>query len=210
MANRRKGPAYRHDLNHLAQKIARAQLAPWLEGEAKYAEDSFCKTAQRFIEYGNNLLHRLAETGIPGLEPLPEELGREQGLRAQSHFYFHVMENVATPASPLLLISDLVLGGLGIGRGIVRDAQGFLDQLLEVNSSRVQNDVDDRVRESRKKLEAEIKGVLRGAAAIADRALTRARATQAAGAPVVQAALVRLESIKREVLSLLPSQQFST
>ena len=123
----------------------RQEEKDWLEGEAKYAEEVFCKTAQRFIEYGNSLLRRLAETGIPGLEPLPEELGQEQSLRAQSHFYFHVMENVATPASPLLLISDLVLGGLGLRGGIVRDAQEFLDHLLEVNSSRVQNDVDASV-----------------------------------------------------------------
>jgi hypothetical protein len=40
------------------------------------------------------------------------------------------MENVAAPASPLRLISDLVLGGLWLQVGIVRDAQEFLDQLL--------------------------------------------------------------------------------
>jgi hypothetical protein len=183
----------------LAQTIARTQLTPWLEGEAKYAEEIFSKTAQRFIGYGNSLLRRLAETGIPGLEPLPEELGQEQSLRAQSHFYFHVMENLATPASPLLLISDLVLGGLGLRRGIVQDAQEFLDHLLEVNSSRVQYDVDERVRESRKKLEAEIKGLLCEASAIADRALARARTAQAAGAPAVKAIQARLEALEREV-----------
>jgi putative protein kinase ArgK-like GTPase of G3E family len=209
-SQRRHGPAYRRDLNHLAQKVGRAQLTPWLEGEAKYAEEVFCKTAQRFIEYGNGLLRRLAETGIPGLEPLPEELGQEQSLRAQSHFYFHVMENVATPASPLLLISDLVLGGLGLRSRMVRDAQEFLDHLLQVNSSRVQNDVDERVQESRKKLEAEIKGVLREASSIADRALARARTQQADGAPAVEAALTRLESIELEVLGMVPSPQCSS
>jgi putative protein kinase ArgK-like GTPase of G3E family len=210
MAQRRNGPAYRRDLNHLAQNIARAQLTPWLEDEARYAEEVFCKTAQRFIEDGNSLLRRLAETGILGLEPLPEELGQEQSLRAHSHFYFHVMENLATPASTLLLISDLVLGGLGLRGGIVRDAQEFLDHLLEVNSSRVQNDVDERVRESRKKLEADIKGVLREASAIADRALARARTAQAAGVPAVEAALTRLDGIERELLALVSSYQAPT
>jgi predicted GTPase len=204
IAQRRNGPAYRRDLNHLAQSIARAQLTPWLEGEAKYAEEVFCKSAQRFIEYGNSLLRRLAETGIPGLEPLPEELGREQSLRAQSRFYFHVMENVATPASPLLLISDLVLGGLGLRGGIVRDAQEFLGHLLEVNTSRVQNDVDERVRESRRKLEAEIRELLREASAIADRALVRAREAQAAGVPAVEAALTRLHTIERDIFGQIP------
>jgi GTP-binding protein EngB required for normal cell division len=210
IAQRRNGPAYRRDLNHLAQNIARAQLTPWLESEAKYAEEVFCKTARRFIEYGNSLLRRLAQTGIPDLEPLPEELGQEQSLRAHSHFYFHVMENLATPASPLLLISDLVLGGLGLRSGIVQDTQEFLDHLLEVNTSRVQNDVDERVRESRKKLEAELRGVLRDASAIADRALARARAARAAGAPAVEAALTRLKSIELEILGVDPSRQLSS
>jgi hypothetical protein len=65
---------------------------------------------------------------------------------------------------------------------------------------------DERVRESRKKLEAEIKGVLREASAIADRALTRAREAQAAGVPAVEAALTRLESIELEVLGMVPSR----
>jgi hypothetical protein len=199
MVRRRNGPAYRRDLNHLAQKIARAQLTPWLEGETKYAEELFCKTSRRFVESGNNLLRRLAEGGIPGLEPLPEELTREQSLRARSQFYFNVMENVAAPASPFLLISDLVLGGLGLRGGIVRDARDFLDHLLEVNTSRVQYDVDERVRESRRKLEAEIRKLLQQASAIADRALARARAAQAAGVPGVQAALARLDSAELEI-----------
>jgi len=108
------------------------------------------------------------------------------------------------------LISDLVLGGLGLRSGIVRDAQEFLDQLLEVNSSRVQNDVDERVRESRKKLEAEIKAVLCEASAIADRALKRARAAQAAGVPALEEALTRLDDIERELLALVSSYQAPT
>jgi hypothetical protein len=105
----------------------------------------------------------------------------------------------------LLFISDLLFGGVGLRGGIVRYTQEFLDQLLEVNSSRVQSDVDERVRESRKKLETEIKGVLREASAIADRALARARAAHAAGVPSVQAALACLGCVEQEVLGLVPS-----
>jgi len=140
---------------------------------------------------------------VPGLDELPEDLGADQGLSVRSQFHFHVIERVAAPASPLLFVADLLLGGLGWRAGIVHDAQDFLDQLLEVNSSRVQSDVDERVRESRKKLEAEIKGVLREASVIADRALARARAAQAAGAPGVQAALAQLDAVQREVQRLV-------
>jgi GTP-binding protein EngB required for normal cell division len=203
LAASHNGPAYRRNINHLAQEIARAQLTPWLESEAEFAEGEFRRTAKRFVELANAFLHRLGETDVPGLEELPEELGLEQSLRGQSHFYFHVMENIAAPASPLLFISDLVLGGLGLRSGIVHDGQEFLDHLLEVNSSRVQSDVDERVRDSRKKLETEIKGVLHEASAIANRALARARAALAAGAEGVQAARARLDSVELEVQSFV-------
>jgi GTP-binding protein EngB required for normal cell division len=205
LAPSRNGPAYRRKVNHLAQEVARGQLIPWFEGEAKYAEEVFCKTAQRFVELGNDFLRHLRETGVQGLEELPEELGPEQGLRGQSQFHFHVIERVAAPASPLLFISDLVVGALGLHGGIVCDAREFVDQLLEVNSSRVQSDVDERVRESRKKLEAKIKGLLREASAIADHALSHARVAQAAGARAVEAAIGRLQSVELEVRSFRPT-----
>jgi len=199
----RYGPAYRRNVNHLAQELTRARLTPWLEGEANFAEEQFSKISKRFVELANAFLHRLGETDVPGLDELPEDLGADQGLSVRSQFHFHVIERVAAPASPLLFVADLLLGGLGWRAGIVHDAQDFLDQLLEVNSSRVQSDVDERVRESRKKLEAEIKGVLREASVIADRALARARAAQAAGAPGVQAALAQLDAVQREVQRLV-------
>lgn len=199
LARSHNGPGYRRKVNHLAQEIACAQLAPWLQGEAAFAEQEFRKTANRFVELANKFLHRLGETEAPGLEELPEDVGSDQGLSARSQFHFHVIERVAAPASPLLLVSDLLLASVGWRGGIDNDAHEFLEQLLEVNSSRVQNDVDERVRESRKRLEAEIKGVLREASAIADRALARARAAQAAGVPGVQSAFAHLDFVELEI-----------
>ncbi len=200
----RIGPAYRRNANHLAQEIARERLTPWLESEAAFAGEEYRKAAKRFVELANEFLHRLGETDVPGLEELPEDLGSDQGLSVRSQFYFNVIERVAAPASPFLFLWDLLLGGLGLRGGIVRDSQEFLDELLEVNSSRVQSDVDDRLRESRKKLESEIRGVLREASAIADRALTRARTAQAAGAEGVQAAVARLKEVEGQVRGLRP------
>jgi predicted GTPase len=199
----RNGPRYRREINHLAQGIAREQLAPWLKAEVRYAEEQFRRVAKRFLELGNDFLRRFGEAAIPGLEDLPEEIGAEEGLRARSRFHFHTIERVAAPASPLLFISDLVLGAFGLTRGIVRDGHEFLAQLLEVNSARVRSDVDERVRESRKKLESEIKGVLRHASAIADRALARARVVQAGGALAVDRTLARLTAIENELQNLL-------
>ncbi len=195
------GPAHRRNINHLAQVIARAQLTPWLKVEAEVAEEEFRKTAKHFVGLANEFLHRIGDTDLPGSHELPEDLGSVQGLSARSQFHFHIIERVAAPASPLLFLSDLLLGGMGLYGRIVRDAQKFLDQLLEVNTSRVQSDVDERVRESRKRLEAQIKGVLREASAVAGRALARARVAQAAGFQGVQAALTRLDCVELELRS---------
>ena len=122
----------------------------WLENEASYAEQEFRKTASRFVELGNDFLHRLADSGVHELDELPEELVSGQELVGQSHFYFHEIDRVAVPALPLLLLADLVRGLLGSRQRMVRDARDFLDQLLDVNGSRAPSDIDERIRESRK------------------------------------------------------------
>lgn len=61
------------------------------------------------------------------------------------------------------------------------------------------------MRESRKKLDVEIKEVLREASAIADRALARAQTAQAAGTSAVERAVVRLAVVEREIRGILPS-----
>ena len=205
MGRSHNGPAYRRSVNHTAQEIARAQLTSWFESEAQFADDEFRKTAKRFVELANEFLRRLAESDLPGLEELPEDLGADQSLSGKSQFRFNVIERVAAPASPLLFISDLVLGGVGIRDQIVHDAQAFLDQLLEVNASRVQSDVDERLRESRKQLEIEIRAMLRDASGVVDRALKHARDARAAGTPAVDAAFTRLDSFEREILGIIGS-----
>jgi GTP-binding protein EngB required for normal cell division len=207
VARSHNGPAYRQSVNHTAQEIARAQLTPWFESEAKFADEEFRKTGQRFVELANEFLQLLRESDLPGLEELPEDLCSDQGLSAKSQFHFHVIERVAAPASPLLFILDLVVGSMGLRGAMVRDAREFLDQLLEVNSARVQSDVDERVRESRKKLEQEMKGTLLDASSIADRALTRARMAHAAGTSGVEAALARLTGVELELRGIIPSSQ---
>jgi len=207
LPDRRNGPAYRREVNHLAQEVARIQLTPWLEAETRYGDEQFRKTAQRFVELGNAFLSRFAESEIAELEELPDHLRSDEGLRARSRFRFHEIERLAAPASPLLFAWDLALGALGLRQGIIRDAHGFLEQLIEVNSSRVQSDVDERVLESRRELEGEIRRVIREAMTVADHALARARAVQAAGAPAVEAALALLNKRQREVIDLVTSSQ---
>jgi hypothetical protein len=66
----------------------------------------------------------------------------------------------------------------------------FLEHLLEVNSTRVQSDVLERIQESRARLEVEIRKLLHEMSRITEQALIRARKTKDEGAPAVQAALI--------------------
>ena len=85
---------------------------------------------------------------------------------------------------------------------IDRDAREFLEWLLEVNSSRVQNDILNRVQESRNRLEAEIRKLLHEVSRIAELALARARKTQEEGAAAVETALLRLNTVEKDICAI--------
>jgi hypothetical protein len=103
----------------------------------------------------------------------------------------------------------LLLGLVGARRVIVSDGREFLGRLFEVNCSRVQNDVLNRVQESRGRLEVEVRKLLHEVSRIAVEALTHAREARAAGAPAVDAALARLDRLELEVAGLVLEQNSS-
>ena len=88
---------------------------------------------------------------------------------------------------------------------IEREGREFLARLFEVNCSRVQNDILNRVQESRDRLEVEIHKLLHEISRIAVEALEHAREAHAAGAPAVEAAAARLDQIEGEVFGLTAS-----
>jgi GTP-binding protein EngB required for normal cell division len=199
---RRNGPAYRRDAMQLAQNIARTRIAPWLAEEEQYAEIGYTQIAQRFVDLANGFLESVREAGVSNVGVLPEAIESELGFRTSSRFYFHELERLAAPASPFSSARDFLLGLFGAYGSIVEEAREFLNQLLKTNSTRVQNDVDDRVMESRRRLEAEIRHSLSDVSGMATRALARAREVRAAGAQAVEQALSKLEAARREVLCL--------
>jgi hypothetical protein len=200
--HRRNGPAYRQEIMHQAQEIARARVAPWLELEESFAEDAFREAVSRFVETANDFLRRLREAALPASADFPRALEPDWELAGESQFHFHFMERIAAPASPLVFAADLLRGILRIRGGMELDAEEFACQLLEVNSARVQSDFIGRALESRRKLEAEIKAVLRGAMSMAEFALARAKEARTAGAQAVRASLTRLDEAEREILKI--------
>jgi ribosome biogenesis GTPase A len=200
--NRGMGPVYRRRTMREAQRIVRELVLPWLETEQADAEAEYRNVTRRFIQIGNDFLKNLADAGAGGLARLPHALDADTGFLVRSRFVFRDLIEVAEPASPLRWLADLALGAAGMHRLINNSAAEFLDHLLEVNSSRVQSDILNRVQESRNRLEAEIRKLLYDVTRVAEQALAHARAAQEAGAPAVERALARLERLEAEILVL--------
>jgi hypothetical protein len=74
---------------------------------------------------------------------------------------------------------------------------------LEINSARVQNDVLNRIQESRDRLQVEIRKLLHEISRIAEQALNRARKVKEEGSPAIQSAIERLDRIERDVSVLV-------
>lgn len=66
----------------------------------------------------------------------------------------------------------------------------------------MQNDVLNRIEESRNRLEAEIRKLLHEVSRIAEQALVRARNAQEKGAPAVEAALRRLDGFEQDITAV--------
>jgi hypothetical protein len=205
-APRSFGPSYRRHLLREAQEVARRCVTPWLQGEEEEGEKQYRMVARRFAQMGNDFLTKLAEAGVPELARMIHALDPETGFRVRSEFRFRDFIEIAQPASPLRWLADASLCLTGFRSRIDRDAKRFLEWLLEVNSSRVQSDVRNRVEESRNRLEVEIRKLLHEVSRIAEEALARARKVQEEGAPAVEAALCRLDGWEKEISSIRACQ----
>ena len=199
---RTSGPRYRRSAMRAAQDIIRRHTMPWLEVEQQNAEKAYCQITKRFTELANDFLVSARNLGSADMAYLPQGLESEQDFRVRSEFRFYEYLELVSPASPVRYAADLILGILWAHRVIAAEAHEFLDRLLETNSERVRNDLENRVTESRRRLEAEIRALLRGLSAVSERALARARTAHAAGTAAVAASLQELANIEVELTRL--------
>ena len=199
---RTSGPRYRRSAMRAAQDIIRRHTMPWLEVEQQNAEKAYCQITKRFTELANDFLVSARNLGSADMAYLPQGLESEQDFRVRSEFRFYEYLELVSPASPVRYAADLILGILWAHRVIAAEAHEFLDRLLETNSERVRNDLENRVTESRRRLEAEIRALLRGLSAVSERALARARTAHAAGTAAVAASLQKLANIEVELTRL--------
>jgi len=193
------GPARRRELAAMAQTVTRRHVMPWLDTEETQSEEIYGAVTQRFANLVNGLLQRISEEQATEFSHLPRSLDAEHGFRTRSRFYFHDMITIAQPPSPLLYVMDVLMGALRVGKWFEKDALNFLEQLLDTNASRVQGDVEQRVVESRLRLESDVRKLLREVSASAEQALSKARELNAAGTSAVQNELERLQKLQKEL-----------
>lgn len=198
----RFGPALRRSVNRSAREVARQILEPWLLAQQEKAGTTHRESMARFITLAKEFLDRVPRAGGVPSDDLPTDL--DDRLQTQPRFVFNEALHVAEPASPLRFVADLMLG-LVSPRTITRGAERFLDRLLEMNSSRVQSDVEERIAESRARLEKEIRALLNGVADRAIRALARASELRSAGTAAIESELHRLDEVEAALRRLTPS-----
>jgi len=200
------GPHYRRRLMRLAQGISHRRVMPWLKPEQEEGERQYSAVALRFVEMGNKFLKKLADAGLSELTRMPHALDPEKGFRVRSRFIFEDFIGTAQPSSPLRWLADIFLPFVGGRKIITNDAREFLRHLLEVNSSRVQTDILNRIQESRGRFEVEIRKLLHEVSRIAEQALDRARKVKEEGTPAVQSAIERLDRLERDLYALVESR----
>jgi hypothetical protein len=197
------GPHYRCRVMHVAQEISRRRVMPWLKPEQEEGERQYRAVALRFVEMGNNFLKKLVDAGLSELTRMPHALDPEKGFRIRSRFIFEDFIGTAQPPSPLRWLADVFLPLVGARKVITNEAREFLLHLLEINSARAQNDVLNRIQESRDRLEVEIRKLLHEISRIAEQALGRARKVKEEGTPAVQLAIERLNGLERNLSALV-------
>lgn len=187
-----------------AQAFARAQelYRPWLEEwrseEQPAAEREYRAAAQRFVDLANAFLERV---GRQNGGPMPLHVGTEAGLRMRSRLHYTELLTL-TARSPWRWLWDCLRPRRAREQAARQEVSAYLERLIRSNAARLINDLRERVIESRRQLEGEVRTSLRAAHAAAERALAGARAHRDAGAETVRREVARLDDLQRRCEAL--------
>lgn len=195
------GPALRARALAAARTVGQQWVEPWLAAEQRDAEAAYGKVADHFIAVANDFLSAVRRDGGEYLDRLPATIDNEAGFRVESRYYFRQLHPLVY-GSPVRTALDILRPPRRTLDVVRRDARKYLEDLLSMNTTLVQNDLDQRVTESRRRLEARIQELLRSVYVAVERALDRARAAHAAGEQSVVAALARLAELSARIESI--------
>ncbi len=194
LANRFERTMTRVEALHLANDIARATLEPWLMEAEGEADRAYRTAMSRFEDLAVSFVARLADQGVlESTGPIVADSSQADVL-APRGFYFTDLRSQRESALPWMR----ALAGLRVpllGRWRYAAARRYLLHLLATNTERVENDLRDRLRQTREALQANLERLLAAAAASAARAVERGQSAQRAGAAAIAPVLARCDRL---------------
>lgn len=196
-----RGPALRRASVQMAQAIATRRLDAWLAVAEPAAEALYTSAMDRFVELSNGFLDRLRSSGDPALAQLPAAVDRETGFRWDSKLFYKDLWQ-STGEGPLVWCADLLRPKRMLLRSIERRTGEYLHDLLAANATRIENDLNDRVVESRRRFQFEIRSLLEEVLSSAADSLQRARLLHARGDQAVQEEKQRLNALSARLQAL--------
>jgi hypothetical protein len=179
-----------------AADAARHAVEPQLVALEHLAAEAYRQASARFVQVANERLAPFART-LPALAAMPP-IELPAALAGRRRFYFTDLLSL-TAARPW----QFALEHLGSHRSrqerVLARATGYLDRLIDTNMSRAIHDVDDRLDQSRRALDVEIRARLAEVVPAAARALARADQVRADGERAVAAERARLAGIRQRL-----------
>ena len=179
-----------------ARRIAQRRIGEWLTEAEPRAEAAYRTAMQRFTRMVDDFFDRLSADSAGAEAFSDRRIEPETGFRARRRFFFLDLFELAPDES-------------GIAAWVRSDARSraaileYLRALLDLNSVRAVNDFDERVTESRRRLEREISTVIRKRLDAARRALDRSRAVQGARAGAIEVERRRIEDLHARLARLV-------
>jgi GTP-binding protein EngB required for normal cell division len=197
----RRGPTFRARAMDLALDVAGEAIRDWGHRVEPHAEELYRRATARFADLANGFMARVAVSAGESFDD-GAALIEERGFRAASGFHFAELLRLAGPG-PVAWVLDWVLPRRLEIAGVRSSAAEYVRRLIATNSARVANDLNERVLESRRGLESEIRSRLRALVESAGRALERACQHKTAGEQAVRGRLDHLDKLRCDIERLL-------
>ena len=193
------GPSLRRQAMEEAHRLSVQSVDEWLATIEPAAGALYRTATDRFVRLANEYISRVATDGA---ELDAGDLPLELGFRARRQFYFTSLMHV-TAVSPLTWLVDRLAPRSIRQTHVVRAAVAYLTHLLESNSHRVENDLKDRTRESRRWLEGQVRTRLAGALDSAERAVAVATDKQHMSELQITERLQRVRALREELAAVM-------
>lgn len=196
----RRGPTLRDKAIGLADEIATKWLDEWRVEAQPAAETMYVEAMRRFADLANGFLERLASAD-PSLAALARAVAPETGFTYRSRLYYTSLMTL-TSQTPAGWFMDLVRSRDQQLRALDRQVGEYLETLIYANSNRIVSDFDDRVLESRRRFQSQIRSALGEVSSSAEGALARAKECLAQGSQAVQHEVVRINTLGDRLTAL--------